>query len=154
MRNIRLRKMKQPQIIIEEGLPQIGDEKENIDEELNLENTYQSVQDVESLDDIEPSKDKEPQTKPGPLMTIEEVLEARKLKKKNKVKTGDYKKVYHLKKVDNKWEIILKEGKKVIKTFDTKEEALKYGKALAKSQDGTLLVHASKGKSKGKFQKL
>lgn len=138
----------------EEDLPQIGDEQENIDEELNLENTYQSVQDVESLDDIEPSKDKEPQTKPGPLMTIEEVLEARKLKKKNKVKTGDYKKVYHLKKVDNKWEIILKEGKKVIKTFDTKEEALKYGKALAKSQDGTLLVHASKGKNKGKFQKL
>ncbi len=89
----------------------------------------------------------------GPIMTIEEVLEARKRKEVLKERNPDHKKVYHLKKVDNKWKIILKEGKKVIKTFDTKEEALKYGKALAKSQDGTLLVHASKGKNKGKFQK-
>ena len=89
----------------------------------------------------------------GPIMTIEEVLEARKRKEALKERNPDHKKVYHLKKVDNKWKIILKEGKKVIKTFDTKEEALKYGKALAKSQDGTLLVHASKGKNKGKFQK-
>ena len=48
---------------------------------------------------------------------------------------------------------MLKEGKKVIKTFRTKEEALKYAQALVKSQNGTLLVHASKGKNKGKFEK-
>lgn len=90
----------------------------------------------------------------GPLMTIEEVIKNRKEKQALKERNPDHKKVYHLKKVDNKWEIILKEGKKVIKTFNTKEEALKYGKALAKSQDGTLLVHASKGKNKGKFQKV
>ena len=73
--------------------------------------------------------------------------------KAKKERNPDHKKVYHLKKVDGKWQIILKEGKKVIKTFDTKEEGLKYGKALAKSQGGTLLVHVSRGKNKGKFQK-
>ena len=70
-----------------------------------------------------------------------------------KQRSGEYKKVYHLKKVDGKWELMLKEGKKVIKTFRTKEEALKYAQALVKSQNGTLLVHASKGKNKGKIQK-
>ena len=79
-----------------------------------------------------------------------EEVEKEALAKTNK----KYKKVYHLKKVDGRWQIILKEGKKVIKTFATKEEGLRYGKALAKSQDGTLLVHASKGKNKGKFQKI
>ena len=73
--------------------------------------------------------------------------------KAKKERNPDHKKVYHLKKVDGKRQIILKEGKKVIKTFDTKEEGLKYGKALAKSQGGTLLVHVSRGKNKGKFQK-
>lgn len=125
-----------------------------IDENLSLENTSESVEEASSLRNSEEKVIKSDAKISSPLMTIEEVLEARKLKKKNKERNDDYKKVYHLKKVDNKWEIILKEGKKVIKTFDTKEEALKYGKALAKSQDGTLLVHASKGKNKGKFQKL
>ena len=125
-----------------------------IDENLSLENTSESVEEASSLRNSEEKVIKSDAKISSPLMTIEEVLEARKLKKKNKERNDDYKKVYHLKKVDNKWEIILKEGKKVIKTFVTKEEALKYGKALAKSQDGTLLVHASKGKNKGKFQKL
>lgn len=63
------------------------------------------------------------------------------------------KKVYHLKKVDGRREVILKEGAKVIKTFATKDEALAYCETLVKNQDGTLLVHASKGKNKGKFIK-
>ena len=63
------------------------------------------------------------------------------------------KKVYHLKKVDGKWELILKEGAKVIKKFDTKEEAMAYSEKLAENQNGTLLVHASKGKNKGRFMK-
>ena len=46
-----------------------------------------------------------------------------------------------------------KEGMKAIKTFKTKTEAIEYANALAKSQKGTLLVHASKGKNKGKFIK-
>ena len=70
-----------------------------------------------------------------------------------KQRRGEIKKVYHVKKVDGKWEIILKDGLKVIKTFDTKKEAVEYANNLAKSQDGTVLVHASKGKNKGKFMK-
>ena len=70
-----------------------------------------------------------------------------------KQRRGEIKKVYHVKKVDGKWEIILKDGLKVIKTFDTKKEAVEYANNLAKSQGGTVLVHASKGKNKGKFMK-
>ena len=70
-----------------------------------------------------------------------------------KQRRGEIKKVYHVKKVDGKWEIILKDGLKAIKTFDTKKEAVEYANNLAKSQDGTVLVHASKGKNKGKFMK-
>ena len=68
-------------------------------------------------------------------------------------RSGEIKKVYHVKKVDGKWEIILKDGLKVIKTFSTKKEAIEFANNLAKSQDGTVLVHASKGKNKGKFIK-
>ena len=68
-------------------------------------------------------------------------------------RSGEIKKVYHVKKVDGKWEIILKDGLKVIKTFPTKKEAVEFANNLAKSQNGTVLVHASKGKNKGKFIK-
>ena len=68
-------------------------------------------------------------------------------------RSGEIKKVYHVKKVDGKWEIILKDGLKVIKTFLTKKEAVEFANNLAKSQNGTVLVHASKGKNKGKFIK-
>lgn len=79
-------------------------------------------------------------------------VEAKETKDVKKA-TPKKKKVYHLKKVDGKWEVILKEGEKVIKKFDTKEEAMAYCEVLVKNQDGTLLVHASKGKSKGRFIK-
>ena len=68
-------------------------------------------------------------------------------------RSGEIKKVYHVKKVDGKWGIILKDGLKVIKTFSTKKEAVEFANNLAKSQNGTVLVHASKGKNKGKFIK-
>ena len=68
-------------------------------------------------------------------------------------RSGEIKKVYHVKKVDGKREIILKDGLKVIKTFSTKKEAVEFANNLAKSQNGTVLVHASKGKNKGKFIK-
>ena len=70
-----------------------------------------------------------------------------------KQRSGEFKKVYHVKKVGDKWEIRLKDGLKAIKTFDTKVEAMNYANSLAKSQNGTILVHASKGKNKGKFIK-
>lgn len=63
------------------------------------------------------------------------------------------KKIYLLSKVNNKWQIELKDGSKVIKTFTTKEEALKYAKALCKSQNGELYVKATKGKNAGEFIK-
>ena len=61
------------------------------------------------------------------------------------------KKVYFVKKKEGRWQVILKEGAKVIKYFDTKVEATAYADQLAENQDGTVLVHASKGKNKGKF---
>ncbi len=99
-------------------------------EEPKEENTLDSINGEETV-----TKEKE---------SISETL----LRQRN----GEIKKVYHLKKVDGKWELMLKEGRKVIKSFKTKEEALEYSKALVKSQNGTLLVHASKGKNKGKFE--
>ena len=90
---------------------------------------------------------------------VEESKEAEKTDKKEpseillKQRSGEIKKVYHVKKVDGKWQIILKDGLKVIKTFNTKVEALEFANNLAKSQNGTVLVHASKGKNKGKFIK-
>jgi hypothetical protein len=63
--------------------------------------------------------------------------------------------VYHLKKreKDGKWEVLRRGGEKAIKLFDTKAEAEEYCKQMAENQGGTLLVHASKGKNKGKFIK-
>ena len=90
---------------------------------------------------------------------VEETKEEQKIDKKDpsetllKQRSGEIKKVYHVKKVDGKWQIILKDGLKVIKTFNTKVEALEFANNLAKSQNGTVLVHASKGKNKGKFIK-
>ena len=90
---------------------------------------------------------------------VEESKEAEKTDKKEpseillKQRSGEIKKVYHVKKVDGKWQIILKDGLKVIKTFNTKVEALEFANNLAKSQNGSVLVHASKGKNKGKFIK-
>ena len=63
------------------------------------------------------------------------------------------KKVYHVVKreSDGKWEIKLKGGKGAIKLFNTKAEAEEYAKVLGGNQKGTVLIHASKGASKGKI---
>ena len=68
---------------------------------------------------------------------------------------ADPKKVYHVNKraEDSKWTIKFAGGDKVIKLFDTKEEAMAYAKQLAENQGGTVLFHASKGANKGKIQK-
>lgn len=68
---------------------------------------------------------------------------------------ADPKKVYHVNKraEDSKWTIKFAGGDKVIKLFNTKEEAMAYAKQLADNQGGTVLVHASKGANKGKIQK-
>ena len=66
----------------------------------------------------------------------------------------DSKRVYHLskRKEDNKWVVKFAGGEKVIKTFDTQKEALEYCNRMADNQDGTVLVHASKGAQKGKIK--
>jgi len=61
---------------------------------------------------------------------------------------------YHLvKREDGKWEVKFAKGQKAIKLFDTQAEALEYSKKMAKNQDGSVLIHASKGKNKGRIQK-
>ena len=72
--------------------------------------------------------------------------------KNKEVKTTPKKKVYFVKKVEGRWQVILREGSKVIKYFDTKVEAEEFARTTAKNQNGTFLVHAAKGKNKGKFQ--
>ena len=78
--------------------------------------------------------------------------------KKAPVKKGgpskDGKRVYHLskRKEDGKWVVKFAGGEKVIKVFDTQKEGLEYVNKMAKNQDGTVLVHASKGASKGKIK--
>ena len=61
-------------------------------------------------------------------------------------------KIYHVSKraSDSKWQVFIHGSDKVIKLFDTKPEAEAYCKQMAKNQRATLLVHNSKGASKGK----
>lgn len=62
--------------------------------------------------------------------------------------------VYHVaKREDGKWQVKFAGGDKAIKLFDTKVEAEAAAKEMAKNQNGAVLTHASKGKSKGKIQK-
>lgn len=62
--------------------------------------------------------------------------------------------VYHVaKREDGKWQIKFAGGEKAIKLFNTKAEADAAAKEMAANQNGTVLVHASKGKNKGKIQK-
>ena len=66
----------------------------------------------------------------------------------------ELKKVYHVVKrqKDNKWCVKIEGSTRAIKLFDNKVEALEYCEKLAANQNGTLKVHASKGKNKGRIQ--
>lgn len=61
--------------------------------------------------------------------------------------------VYHVskRKEDDKWQVIGKGDTKAIKLFKTKAEAEEFANKMAKNQEGAVLVHASKGKNKGKI---
>ncbi|MGM9873713.1 MAG: DUF2188 domain-containing protein [Bacilli bacterium] len=65
----------------------------------------------------------------------------------------DETRVYHVskRKEDDKWQVIGKGDTKAIKLFKTKAEAEEYAKKMAKNQEGAVLIHASKGKNKGKI---
>ena len=73
--------------------------------------------------------------------------------KKPDLKNGT--RVYHVSKRedDGKWVVKFAGGDKVIKTFDTQKEAIEYTKQMAENQGGKMLVHNSKGASKGKIKK-
>lgn len=62
-------------------------------------------------------------------------------------------KVYHVskRKEDGLWVVKFATGKKVIKTFATKREAVEYTDVMAKNQEGIVLTHASKGAKQGKI---
>ena len=62
---------------------------------------------------------------------------------------------YHVskRKEDGKWQVFLAGSDKVIKLFATKAEAEKWVNEKSASTGRTVLVHASKGKNKGKIQK-
>ena len=145
-------------------------EMEEIDARLAEEaKKVQAEEIIEKEDSLEKSENKIDAKEDSTLVNIiqENLKEEDNLTKEIKVeenkkepsetllrqRSGEIKKVYHVKKVDGKWEIILKDGLKVIKTFSTKKEAIEFANNLAKSQNGTVLVHASKGKNKGKFIK-
>ncbi|MGP1413570.1 MAG: DUF2188 domain-containing protein [Bacillales bacterium] len=53
----------------------------------------------------------------------------------------------------DKWEVILKGGKKALKLFNTEKEASEFANNTAKAQKGSVLKRASKGEKKGKFIK-
>lgn len=74
-------------------------------------------------------------------------------KAKPNLKEG--KRVYHVVKreEDGMWEVKFAGGDKAIKLFATQAEAVAYTKKMAENQDGTMLVHNSKGANKGKIKK-
>ena len=82
-------------------------------------------------------------------------LFSRNKQKEEKKDNSSNTRVYHVSKrrFDSKWTIKYAGGSKVIKLCNTQEEALAFANALAKSHNGTVLVHASKGKNKGKIRK-
>jgi len=62
--------------------------------------------------------------------------------------------VYHVvKRDDGKWAVKFAGGEKVIKLFDTQVEAKEYTAKMAENQGGAMLVHNSKGASKGQIKK-
>lgn len=56
-------------------------------------------------------------------------------------------------KEDGMWALKYSGGEKVIKLFKTQKEALEFTKQRAENNDRAILVRASKGAHKGKFQK-
>ena len=97
----------------------------------------------------EPVK-KEPAKKPAPAPKKEPAA-----KKEEPKKGPSANAAYHVSKraSDGKWQVFIAGSDKVIKLFNTKVEAEEWVNEKAESTGRTVLVHASKGKSKGKIQK-
>ena len=73
--------------------------------------------------------------------------------KKEEKKDVNYRNYHVVKRADGKWEVKYAGGEKAIKLFNTQAEATAYTKQMAKNQGGVMLVHNSKGASKGRIKK-
>ena len=81
---------------------------------------------------------------------VEKKPAAKKPAKKEEV---NYRTYHVVKRADGKWEVKFAGGQKAIKLFNTQKEAVEHTKEMAKNQDGSMLVHNSKGANKGKIKK-
>ncbi len=147
-----------PQVEVKEE-PKV-EEKVEVEEEVKEEIKAEETVEKKETTKVTPTPKKAPAKKKTVSKTKEETAKkveesASKTTETKEEKKQSATKAYHVvkRKEDNKWTIKLANGDKVIKTFATKDEALEYAKGLASRQNGTLRVHASKGKSKGKIQK-
>ena len=109
--------------------------------------------DAKKVEKVEKAPAKKAPVKEAPTKEVSK--EAAPIKKAP-AKKGDGK-VYHVSKnADGVWEVKLAQtggaAGKVIRTFKTKPEAEEYVNQLAENTGRTALVHASKGKHKGRIQ--
>ncbi len=97
---------------------------------------------------------KTPAKKPAKKAEVKTAKKVEPAKKAAPKKEEVNYRTYHLvKRADGKWEVKFAGGQKAIKLFSTQKEALEYSKKMAKNQDGSVLVHNSKGSNKGRIQK-
>ena len=99
-------------------------------------------------------KKPEPAKKPAPAKPAEKKPAEKKPAEKAASKPAGGA-AYHVSKraSDNKWQVFIAGSDKVIKLFNTKTEAEAWVNEKAESTGRAVLVHASKGKNKGKIQK-
>lgn len=88
--------------------------------------------------------------KPEKKERVKKAVPEKKLAKKDEVTN----RIYHLsKRSDGQWQVKFAGGDKVIKLFPNQKEALEYTKKMAKNQDGSVIIHNSRGANKGRVQK-
>ena len=96
-------------------------------------------------------EEKKVAAKPAPKKEEKKVA-AKPAPKKEETKAApakaDPSHVYHVskRKEDSQWKVFNAGSDKVIKLFKTQAEALDYAKALAKKQDGSVMLHGLDGK--------
>lgn len=98
-----------------------------------------------------PAKKAAPASKPA--TKADPAKKAAPAKKPAKKEEVGYRTYHLVKRSDGKWEVKFAGGQKAIKLFDTQKEALEYSKKMAANQDGSVLIHNSKGSNKGRIQK-
>ncbi|MCK9583762.1 MAG: DUF2188 domain-containing protein [Candidatus Cloacimonetes bacterium] len=59
-------------------------------------------------------------------------------------------KEYHVTKTTSAWKIQEANAERAVKTFEKKEDALQYGRALAQNQKAELVIHKADGKIQDK----